>query len=345
MTDLCELAGVSRSGYYKWKKRDGAPRDARREEVLGLVRRCHDEHPSHGYRWVHAYLSRHEEGFSASADYVRRCFRFLGISSETKRKPGSRFRGRTVKDPYPNLVFSTWETVDRPRQVVVSDMTACRLGWRLYLEIVFYFDVFTKQILGCGIGDGRGGSDHYYLGLRQAVKSVEEARQRAVGQLAAGCGEITVFHTDQGSVYTSAAYNEIIKEAGIVRSCSRPGKPTDNPVNESLNGWIKEELLVDFHLADAAGFEEAAGIIERYVDWYNSKRPCWSLGYMTPDACFAAFMAGDVERKDTFGNRVLDPTPKFVRERLAAAEEAARSNGGIGSSDPVLFGVRVHDAA
>ena len=112
-----------------------------------------------------------------------------------------------------------------------------------------------------------------------------------------------------------------------------------------FNGWIKEKLLVDFRLADAIGFEEAAGIIERCVGWYNSKRPCWSLGYMTPDACFAAFMAGDVERKDTFENRVLDPTPKFVRERLAAAEEAARSNGGIGSSDPVLFGVRVHDAA
>ncbi|MBQ6390708.1 MAG: hypothetical protein IJH88_03695 [Eggerthellaceae bacterium] len=52
-------------------------------------------------------------------------------------------------------------------------------------------------------------------------------------------------------------------------------------------------------------------------------------------------MAGDIERKDTFADRVLDPTPKFVRERLAAAE----SNGGIGSSDPTLFDRRVHDAA
>ena len=56
-------------------------------------------------------------------------------------------------------------------------------------------------------------------------------------------------------------------------------------------------------------------------------------------------MAGEVERRDTFRDRVLDPTPKFVREKLAAAEEAAESNGGIGSSDPVLFDCRVHDAA
>ena len=85
--------------------------------------------------------------------------------------------------------------------------------------------------------------------------------------------------------------------------------------------------------------------MESYVAWYNSDRPCWSLGYVTPDAFFEAFAAGDVERKDTFADRVLDPTPKFVRERLTAAEEAAESNGGIGSSDPTLFDRRVHDAA
>ena len=27
---------------------------------------------------------------------------------------------------------------------------------------------------------------------------------------------------------------------------SRAGTPTDNPVDESLNGWIKEELFPDF---------------------------------------------------------------------------------------------------
>ena len=52
----------------------------------------------------------------------------------------------------------------------------------------------------------------------------------------------TIIHTDQGSVYASVAYNDLIKDRNIERSMSRAGKPTDNPVNESLNGWIKEEL-------------------------------------------------------------------------------------------------------
>ena len=291
---------------------------------------CHEEHPSHGYRWVHAYLTQKGE-IDVSADYVRRAFSYLGIRSETKHK--AKRVERKVKDPYPNLVFSTWETVDRPRQVIVSDMTAFKCGYWHYYELVLYFDVFTKQIIGSGLGYGKGGNDHYYSGLIQAMDSVEKAKKTAVEQLEVGSGDITVFHTDQGSVYTSMAYNEIIKEHGLVRSCSRAGKPTDNPVNESLNGWIKEELFVDFHLARAQSRCEVAEIIENYIEWYNSERPCFSLGYRTPDDFYKAYIASEIEHTNTFANRVLDETPKFLREKLAKAEEEAVGRGnGIGTS-------------
>ncbi|MBQ2310138.1 MAG: transposase family protein, partial [Erysipelotrichales bacterium] len=56
---------------------------------------------------------------------------------------------------------------------------------------------------------------------------------------------------DQGSVYSSKVYNDLITDFNIQRSMSRAGTPTDNPVNESLNGWIKEELFLDFHLRDS----------------------------------------------------------------------------------------------
>ena len=48
--------GVSRSGYYKWKKRDKSTRDLKREEVIALVSEVHKAHPSHGYRWVAAFI-------------------------------------------------------------------------------------------------------------------------------------------------------------------------------------------------------------------------------------------------------------------------------------------------
>ena len=301
--------GVSRSGYYDWRKRDRAiPQD--RQAILDATARCHAEHPSHGYRWVHAYLVQHGEA-CCSADCIRKAFNYLGIESKTKHK--AKRCERRMSDPYPNLIFSTWETVDAPRQVIVSDMTALHVGWT-YWEATFCFDVFTKQIIGRSCTRQRGWPGQYSESRDQALERLEREAEAGLDK---GCGKVTVFHTDQGSVYTSVEYNRIIKEKGLVRSCSRAGKPTDNPVNESLNGWIKEELYIDFHLNDADPADVPA-IIGDYVEWYNSQRPCYSLGYMTPDAFYGSFMAGEVERRDTFENRVLDPTPKFVRKKRDA---------------------------
>lgn len=304
---LCELANVSRSGYYKWKKRSDCP-PSDRQHIIDLVQKTHGAHPSHGYRWIHAFLVQ-ENNITVSADYIRKAFNYLGIESKTKHKV--RDKPRKVRDPYPNLVFSTWETVDRPRQVMVSDMTAF---WTLlyYWELTLYFDVFTKQILGRGLTNRRGASHTYYDGLN-----------RALGELEGSEEEPLVFHTDQGTVYTSMAYNELIKDYNIVRSCSRAGKPTDNPVCESLNGWIKEELFLDFDIYNA---DDVAQVIDDYIAFYNSRRPCYSLGYDTPDNYYRRFMAGEIECKNTFKDRVLDETPKFIRDKRSGQGQGDNSS-------------------
>ena len=272
-----------------------------------------------------------------SAEYIRRCFLYLGIRAKTKHR--KKEYERRVRDPYPNLVFSTWDTIDRPRQVIVSDMTAFWTRQR-YWELALYFDVFTKQIIGRGLTKRRGYPGIYHDGLKQAKEEIGKSKMEAVGKLEVGSGEICVLHTDQGSVYTSKAYNEIIRDSNIVRSCSRAGKPTDNPVNESLNGWIKEELFTDFGLYDKQDWE-VEELIDEYIEWYNAKRPCWSLGYMTPNDFYDAFMAGEMKRRDTFANRVLDPAPKFIREKLARAEAGAKA-GGIGTSEALCFDASVY---
>jgi len=265
---------------------------------LDLVRVTHEKHSTHGYRWVHAYLVR-ENGITVSAEYIRQAFRFLGIESKTKHK--ARLNPRKPRGPYQNLIFNTWETVDRPRQVIVSDMTAFWTSFRYY-ELTLYFDVFTKQILGRGITRKRGWPEIYYDGLKQALSKLEGNRDEPI-----------VFHTDQGSVYTSMDYNRIIKDHNLVRSYSRVGKPTDNPVSESLNGWIKEELFIDFKVYDA---DNPIAVVDEYIEYYNTKRPSYSLGYDTPDNFYRRFMDGEIERKDTFKDRVLDETPKHLREKF-----------------------------
>jgi len=68
-----------------------------------------------------------------------------------------------------------------------------------------------------------------------ATGCLNRAKTAAVGELEVGSDEITIIHTDRKTAYTSKAHNEIIKDSSAVRSCSRVGKPTDNPVDESLN--------------------------------------------------------------------------------------------------------------
>lgn len=299
--DLCELMAVSRSGYYKWKNREPKPRQAKREQLIQLVQETHEAHKSHGYRWVAAYI-RFNNDLEFSDNFVFKIFHYLGIRSETKHQ--IHYKPVKEKNKYPNLIFTTWETVDRPRQVIVSDMTAFHVHW-IYLELTMYFDVFTKQIVSYRFGSRRGDRMQYINGLEDVIEVLKKE----------GCTEPLVLHTDQGSVYTSIAYNELIKDKNISRSTSRAGKPTDNPVNESLNGWIKEELFMDFKLGECGERDEMISIIKEYINFYNSKRPCYAIGYDIPDRYYKRFMDGELERKDTFEKRELTTEPKFVRKR------------------------------
>ena len=97
-------------------------------------------------------------------------------------------------------VSTTWDTVDRPRQVIVSDMTVLRF-WIFYFELTFYFDVFTKELLSWKLAEHRGGRDQYVDGLLDVINLLK------------GSAEPVILHTDQGSVYASMAYNELIKDS------------------------------------------------------------------------------------------------------------------------------------
>ena len=88
-----------------------------------------------------------------------------------------------------------------------------------------------------------------------------------------------VLHTDQGSVYASKAFNELLPLSGVTRSMSRVGTPTGNAAMESINGWIKTELFTDFHVT---GKGDVSHEIDDYIKFFNTERPAYSLGYLTP---------------------------------------------------------------
>ena len=291
--------GVSRAGYYKWLKHKPTIRDYRREEIVEKVKEVHEKHRTHGYRWTAAFI-RINMHLEISDNYAYKCFSYLGIKAETRHRIHS--MPRKVKDKYPNLIYSTWETVDRPRQVIVSDMTMFHNRYTDF-EVTFYFDVYTKEILTYRATQKRGDRMQYIDGLNDVIGLLK------------GSVEPVVLHTDQGSVYASMAYNDLIKDTNIVRSMSRAGKPTDNPVNEALNGWIKEELTMDFGIDRVWGWSNIVAKLDEYITFYNEQRPCFAIGYETPDNYRKRYYKGELPRKNSFEFRELSTEPKFVKER------------------------------
>jgi transposase InsO family protein len=297
--EVCEVMGISRAGYYKWKARGKSTRAINREKLLEAVSNVNKAHPSHGYRWVAAYL-RINMQYTICDNMVYKCFKYLGLSAATKHRYKS--SPRKIRDAYPNLIYSTWECVDRPRQVIVSDMTVLKC-WIITVEVTFYFDVFTKEMLTHRCAERRGDRKQYIEGL-------EDVKLLLKGQT-----EPVYLHTDQGSVYSSIAYNELIKDTVIIRSMSRAGKPTDNPVNEALNGWIKEELYTDFKIVRCKQMSEIMDCLDQYQIYYNERRPCYAIGYDTPVNYRKRFYKGEIPKKETFCDRELSEIPKFVRAR------------------------------
>ena len=78
-----------------------------------------------------------------------------------------------------------------------------------------------------------------------------------------------VLHSDQGSVYASKDFNELLPMYNVVRSMSRAGTPTDNAAMEAINGWIKAEVFMDFHVTGNASVEQE---VDDYIVFFNEQR-------------------------------------------------------------------------
>ena len=223
-----------------------------------------NKHKAHGYRWLAAYLKR-RHGVIMSPEYIYRCRKYAGVICESKhyryKKPGE------SSYIYPNLIWNKWNA-SKPLEIIVSDMTAF-YSKGIYYELTLYFDTFNREIVGFGLTDRKGDIKPYFEGLNQVIKQIKEKEQT----------NLSTLHTDQGSAYSSEAFNKLLTNNNIIHSMSRAGTPTDNPIDESLNGWIKDELFIDFNLKKC---DDVLSLIKEYINYYNHERPMYCLKYKTP---------------------------------------------------------------
>ena len=264
---LCRIMDVNRSGYYKWRNRRGTQNRYEKDRILltQFLREAHKKHPSHGYHRL-AKDVFDETGWIFSDHLAHQCCKNAGIRSKARKytycPPGEESK------IFPNEVRGHWAAL-RPLEIVVSDMTVLKVG-KKYWEWTILLDTFNNEILAHSVTDVPGSNKPYYDCLavlnRLAGKKEEQKPQ-------------VVFHTDQGAVYSSKAFCQAHNQYNILRSMSRGGTPTDNPIIESLNGWMKEELYLDFDLDHA---QNVPALLEKYVSYFNNQRRHAALGYKSP---------------------------------------------------------------
>lgn len=215
---LCETMGVNRSSFYYWKKRlgDPSPRTKNLIDSIQLFQEYHMKYPSHGYRWLNAKIHL-DTGLIVSDPFAHKCCKIARIKSKSKhyryKKPGD--PGRV----FPNLL-SAELNIDGPLQCIVSDMTAFFVKG-VYYELTLYMDLWNNEIVSHALSAKRGDRMTYISGLQDLL---ELKRAHPEYQM--------ILHSDQGSVYASKAFNDLLPMY-VNRSMSRAGTPTDNAAMES----------------------------------------------------------------------------------------------------------------
>ena len=266
---LCDVMNISRSGYYKWLKTKDVLNqyELNRRDLGELIKNVHKRKPSYGYHRIRKIIVD-ETGWVVSANLVHKVCKILGIKSKVRhyryKNPGE----ESVK--FNNIINGNWQTT-RPFEKIVSDTTKIWFKRKPY-DWTFYLDVFNNEIVGYDVRDSLHGN-----GIINHNKALENMLTTKIKR---GYKNLeTIFHTDQGSIYSSMSFNNILKSYTIIRSMSRAGTPTDNPVIESKNGWLKKEKYIDF---DINNYNTVQEFIDDIVYDNNNIRPSYALNYKTP---------------------------------------------------------------
>jgi len=260
---LCRLLGVSRSGFYAWRKRGTS---ARAQRDLGLKVKVAAIHRESGGTYGSPRIT--DELQAAGEDVGRRRVARLMRESELSGQFKRRWRMPAPapgEGPYQPNVLDREFAVSAPDRVWAADITYVKTweGW-LYLAVVI--DLFSRRVVGFALRDN----------LRTDV--VLAALTTAVGRRMPT--QPVLHHSDRGCQYTSDDYRKLLRGLGLTCSMSNAGDCYDNAVVESFFATLKKELI---HRRAWATRDEVSRAIEAWIDgWYNPRRRHSHLGHLSP---------------------------------------------------------------
>ncbi|MYU07469.1 IS3 family transposase [Streptomyces sp. SID8366] len=265
---LCTILGIARSSFYYWRRtaEDRAARQAADVRLATRIRAVHHEsRGTYGVPRITAELR--ETGERINHKRIARVMRSIGLA-------GVRLRRRhrtTTADPAaakaPDLIGRDF-TASEPNTKYVGDITYLPLEGGKFLYLATVIDLASRRLAGWAI------ADHMRTDL---VTDALAAAERTRGSLAGA-----VMHTDHGAQYTSRAFADACRQAGIRQSMSAIGSSADNALAESFNATFKRETLQGrkHWSSEHEARLEAFGWLHRY----NTRRRHSRLGQRSPIA-------------------------------------------------------------
>ena len=262
VTTMARVLGVSPSGYYAWRLRPPSRRAQKDAELLSAVRAAHaGSDGTYGAPRVHEELR--EQGTSVGRKRIARLMRSAGLQGVSRRK----WYRTTVRDerqrPAPDLVDRDFR-VDGPDRLWVADITYVPT-WSGYLFLAVVLDAWSRRVVG------------WAMATNLRTELVLDALEMAVTQRRPSN---VIHHSDQGSQYTSLAFGQRCRRAGVRPSMGSVGDCYDNSMCESFFATLECELLERYRFRTPA---EARLRLFRFIEgFYNPRRRHSSIDYLSP---------------------------------------------------------------
>lgn len=276
---LCDIAGVSRSGYYRWVN---AAEHREKQELKDradfeiILKAYNHRGYSKGAKGIYMHLIHQEEPIVMNLKKIRRLMKKYNLICPIRKANPYRRMAKALKTSNiaENLVNREF-TKYGPRKILLTDITYIPYNEKFcYLSTIL--DAFTKQILS------------YVLSDSLEVDFVLETVNILIEKHGIDITTETIIHSDQGCHYTSCSFIQLLKDKKLRQSMSRKGNCWDNAPQESFFGHMKDEI----DLSKCKTFEEVKKIINDWMDYYNNERYQWNLAKLSPNEYYEYIKTG-----------------------------------------------------
>lgn len=281
ITMLCDIAGVSRSGYYNWvksKEKRWIKEEQDRKDFEIILKAYTHRGYDKGAQGIYMRLIHMDPPVVMNVKKIRRLMKKYGLICNIRKANPYRRMAKALKTNHvaENLVQRKFESYG-PRVVLLTDITYILFNGRFcYLSTIL--DAFTKQILS------------YVLSESLEVDFVLETVNLMIEKHGVSLTTETMIHSDQGCHYTSCSFIQLVKDKGLRQSMSRKGNCWDNAPQESFFGRMKDHIKEK--IEKCTQYREVKMIIDDWMDYYNNERYQWRLAKLSPNEYYEYIKTG-----------------------------------------------------